>query len=171
MKFNRRHFVGAAILLLASVIYNVWVFWGPSSEKKPKPAVTPTAFASAGAAGGSASVDPLTISPPPRVDLGVAPEWNRDPFRRAGEGAPPPKPPEVAPPVAPAPAPDPVVGAILFSADRRLAIINRRIVAVGDRIDSGVIVDITRDAILVRAPDGGERRLPLRVPKLRESPK
>ena len=170
MKFNRRHLIVSVILLFGSVLYNVWVFWGPSAVKKGAKALAPPAIAGAPAAAGTTGVtapaDPLTMPPAPRVDLEVVPAWDRDPFRRAGLE--PPKPQAVTEAVAPAaPAPDPVVRAILFSPERKLAIVNEKILVVGDRLDDGVISEITREAILVRGAVG-ERRLLLAGPRRRE---
>lgn len=159
MKFNRTHLIGSVVLLLASILYNVWVFWGSSAAKKGAKAGTPAAVA--GTAGVSTAIDPQTLPAPPPIDLNVAPAWDRDPFRRAG--AVPSKPEAVLAAVAPkAVEADPVVGAILFSPERKLAIVNGKIVAVGDRLPSGIVSDITRDAILVRDSSGDERRYVLR---------
>ena len=170
MKFNNRHLIVSGILLLGSILYNVWVFWGSSALKKEAKALAPPAVAgapaTAGTTGGAAPADPLTMPPPPHVDLNVAPVWDRDPFRRAGSE--PPKPQAVTTEVASAaPALDPVVGAILFSPERKLAIVDGKILVVGDRLDSGVISEITRDGVLVRGAVG-ERRFLLTGPRRRE---
>lgn len=157
MKFDRRHLVGSVTLLLASVLYNVWVFWTPA--RKPAQTITAPAPAAANAAtsGGPATIDPLKIPPPPRVDLIVAPEWTRDPFR-GGVAAPPAKTTAALPAAAPAPETEPVVGAILISPERRLAIVDGHVAVVGDRIAIGTIVEIARDAIVIRKPSGDNRR-------------
>ena len=174
MKFNSRHLIAAVILLLGSILYNVWIFWGSSSAKKRTQAAAPTAVAgasaTAGTSGGFGLAGPVTMPPPPPVDLSVAPAWNRDPFRRAGVEAP--RPEDVTPAAAaPMAAPDPVVGAIMFSPERRLAIVNGRITGVGDRLDGGIVADITRDAILVRDLEGDERRYALHGTNKRAVPK
>ncbi len=83
----------------------------------------------------------------------------------------------VAAPIAPLPAPqvtpqpraaevaaepDLVVGSILYSQQRRLAIINGRIVRIGDRIGSSTILDIEPRAVIVVTADGTRRTLEVR---------
>ena len=159
MQLDRRHLIGSAVLLVGSIAYNLWVFRGPASGDSPSASATRPAVegqASSGASGAPAPIDPLQIPPPPAVDLTITPEWSRDPFRAAGD-IPLPPPPADAPPAV-VEAPEPVVDAILFSPERRLAIVNGRTVGIGDRIDASIIVDITRDAILVRPDHGGPVR-------------
>jgi hypothetical protein len=63
----------------------------------------------------------------------------------------------------------PDVRSILYSSDRRLAIVGRQVVGVGDTLGSAVVVDITRDTVVVRLPSGEEHRLTLTYgPKDRE---
>jgi hypothetical protein len=57
--------------------------------------------------------------------------------------------------------PDAVQGTILYSPDRKLAIIDGRIVAPGDEIRGARIVDITATSVLVRDGEGRMRRLTL----------
>src|SRR5206468_962967 len=57
---------------------------------------------------------------------------------------------------------DPVVRSILFSPGRRVALIDSRIVTIGDEISAGRIVAIEPDAVVVETPDGNRRRLGLR---------
>ena len=59
------------------------------------------------------------------------------------------------------PEPLPVVRSILYSSDRRLAIVGSQIVGVGDFIGSAVVTDITPDTVLLRMASGAERRLVL----------
>jgi hypothetical protein len=108
-----------------------------------------------------ASIDPTTLAPPPDVDLVRAPEWPRNPFnspwlRRADL--------VIAPVADIEPESDVVVASILHSADRRLAVVNGRIVRAGDRIGSHTIVDIQPRAIVVESPRGGRRVVELRGP-------
>jgi hypothetical protein len=59
--------------------------------------------------------------------------------------------------------PELVVDTILFSAERRLAIVNGRIVQVGDRVGaSATILDIEPQAVIVQSADGTKRTLGLR---------
>jgi hypothetical protein len=45
---------------------------------------------------------------------------------------------------------DATLGTILYSADRRLAIVNGRIVGIGDEVNGARIVDITATSVLLR---------------------
>ena len=56
---------------------------------------------------------------------------------------------------------DAVLGTILFSPDRKLAIIDNRIVGVGDEVRGARITDITAGAVLLRDAQGRLRRLTL----------
>jgi len=53
------------------------------------------------------------------------------------------------------------LGTILYSADRKLAIVDGRIVTVGDDVRGARIVDITPSAVLLRDGHGRLRRLGL----------
>jgi len=63
------------------------------------------------------------------------------------------KPPEVPLPF------DAVLGTILHSPDRKLAIVNGRIVGIGDEVNGAPIVDITPTAVLLRDAQGRLRSL------------
>lgn len=174
MKFTNRHLVISVMMLLGSIAYNVWIFWGPAATPKASAAATRQSLGAdappaLGPNGAAVAMDRATLAAPPRVDLGVAPEWIRDPFTGAGAAAPAVKPAITAAPTAAAP--EPVVGAILFAADRRMAIVNGRIVGVGDRVGAGVVIEIARDAVLVRGPGGDARALPLKLPRFGEKAK
>jgi hypothetical protein len=58
--------------------------------------------------------------------------------------------------------PELVVGTILISSERRLAIVNGRIVHVGDRVGASTILDIAPQAVIVQSADGTRRTLGLR---------
>jgi hypothetical protein len=73
---------------------------------------------------------------------------------RRGQTAPPPK-AEVALPF------EATLGTILFSPDRKLAIIDGRIVGVGDEIRGARVTDITASAVFLRDAQGRLRRLAL----------
>jgi hypothetical protein len=53
------------------------------------------------------------------------------------------------------------LGTILFSPDRKLAIIDGRIVGVGDEIRGARVTDITASAVFLRDAQGRLRRLAL----------
>ena len=103
-----------------------------------------------------AARDPLTIPAPPAIDLASAPAWRRDPFLFGDETR------VVARPVVQAPAPvRPVVRTILYSAGRRLAIVNGRIVGVGEAVGGYTVADIEKDAVVFTAPSGERLRVPV----------
>jgi hypothetical protein len=110
------------------------------------------------------AVDPTTVAPPPDVDLSRPPEWRQNPFtgawQRRGDAA-------VAPTVQIETEPDLVIASILHSPERRLAVVNGRIVRAGDRIGSQTIVEIQPRAIVVESPRGARRLLELRAVQTR----
>ena len=57
---------------------------------------------------------------------------------------------------------DLIVSSILYSSQRRLAIVNGRIVRIGDRIGSSTILYIEPRAVTVQSADGSTRTLELR---------
>ena len=56
---------------------------------------------------------------------------------------------------------DAVLGTILYSPDRKLAIVNGRIVGPGDAVNGARIVDITAGTVLLRDAQGRLRSLTL----------
>jgi hypothetical protein len=64
-------------------------------------------------------------------------------------------PPEIALPF------DAVLGTILYAPERKLAIIDGRIVQAGDEINGARVVDITPTTVLLRDAQGRLRRLGL----------
>ena len=56
---------------------------------------------------------------------------------------------------------DAVLGTILYSPDRKLAIVNGRIVGPGDAVNGARIVDITPGTVLLRDAQGRLRSLTL----------
>ena len=90
------------------------------------------------------SVVPSRATEAPRVDAGAAPQARQRP--------------------APIDVPlgfDAALGTILYSPDRKLAIVDGRIVGVGDEIRGARIVDITPTAVMLRDAQGRLRRLAL----------
>jgi hypothetical protein len=172
VKLDKRHLAVSLVLLVGSIVYNVWVF------TRPDDAVSPAggAQASSGVASfaqeagvGAAPVADLTQLPAlPDVTLDRLPEWPRDPFmdmRREPE----PVVVEVqdSTPVA---EPDPVVASILYSASRRLAMIDGRVVRAGDVVGGVKVVEILRNAVIVESAVGGRRTLSMRHPETATSP-
>jgi hypothetical protein len=168
VKLDKRHLIAAVTLLVGSIIYNVWVFTRPASGTSPAGAPVATFAAapapSGGAAAASAPLDPAKVKPLPDVELDRLPDWPRNPFANLR-----PQEPAVVDAVAPerpsaVPKADPVVATILYSTDRRLAMVDGRIVRVGDRLGDATIVDIVPNAVIIESPDRGRRSLTLRPP-------
>jgi Tfp pilus assembly PilM family ATPase len=61
---------------------------------------------------------------------------------------------------------DPKVGSILFSEQRRLAIIDGRIVRPGDRLGTGFVQAIDRDSVVITTAAGRSKRLLLNRPQI-----
>lgn len=101
--------------------------------------------------------DPATIPAPPPVDMQTAPSWPRDPFLAHGET----RNQAVAAATPERAEPDPVVQSILYSSERRLALVDRRILKVGDHVGAATIIDIQPTAIVLRQPGGRTRRVEL----------
>ncbi len=59
--------------------------------------------------------------------------------------------------------PLPVLDSVLIDQDRRLAIVDGGVAAVGDRVGSRVLIAVNRDGIVLREPSGLEVRVPLRL--------
>jgi hypothetical protein len=87
----------------------------------------------------------VPVAPPP-----VLPEETAELTKRV---APPARPPEVAVPF------DASLATILYSPDRKLAIIDGRIVGVGDEVRGARVTDITPSAVFLRDRDGKLRRI------------
>lgn len=161
MKLDKRHLRASVVVLALSIIYNVWVFMQPARGRRP---AQPTP-AVAGARGPIESpiaaipADPAAIPPPPPVDLKVDPAWPRNPFVGPGEGS---ARPQAVAGVEAGPPAEPVVRSILYSIGRRLAIVDGRIVSVGDRVGEATVVEITPNTVVLRGGAGERRTLTLR---------
>jgi hypothetical protein len=154
MTVRRTHLMLALAALAAAVLYNVWYFVlrtaAPAASRPAleRPLVVPP--------GAVTARDPLSIPAPPSVDLASAPSWRRDPFLFGDETR------AVAPPAALAPVPvRPVVRTILYSSGRRLAIVNGRIVGIGEAVGDYTVADIEKDAVVFTAPSGERLRVPV----------
>jgi len=58
---------------------------------------------------------------------------------------------------------DAALGTILYSPDRKLAIIDGRIVSAGDEVRGARVLEITQTAVMLRDAQGRLRRLTLAV--------
>lgn len=180
MKLDKRHLVVSFVLLVGSIIYNVWVFTTPPSRTAERsgtaaPGAPPT-VSEVGARHASPlpvdPVDPSQVPALPDIALDRPPEWPRDPF--ANPRAVRPVVVEIeAEALAPAPPPDvdPVVASILHSATRRLAVVDGRIVRIGDAVGTATVVDILPKAVIVESPARGRRTIELRLPQTAVDPR
>jgi hypothetical protein len=158
MTIRRSHLTLALAALAAAVLYNVWYFiLRPAAPVAPRPAVqAPLVGAGGPVQAGAAALDPLTIPAPPAVDMDSALSWRRDPFLFGDETR------AVVRPVVLAPVPiRPSVNTILYSASRRLAIVNGRIVGVGDAVGDYTVAEIEKGAVVFTGPSGERLRVPV----------
>jgi hypothetical protein len=158
MTVRPAHLRLALAALAAAVLYNVWYFvLRPAGPIPSLPAAEQPLVGQAGPPPGTeAARDPLSIPAPSAIDLASAPSWRRDPFLFGGETR------AAARAAAPAPVPArPVVRTILYSASRRLAIVDGRIVGVGDTVGDYRVADIEKGAVVFTAPSGERLRVPV----------
>ena len=103
---------------------------------------------------------PAQVVPARPLLLAPARPSSEAPPRAATSVTPARRPPPAEPPSLPFPA---VLGTILYSPDRKLAIVNDRIVGPGDEVNGARIVDITPTTVLLRDAQGRLRSLTLGV--------
>jgi hypothetical protein len=156
MKVQKRHLHIALVILLLAAAYSVWTAFKPTPRvgtiatsqqplmRSEEPAV----------AASRTVVDPLSIPAPPAIDLQAAPAGGRDPFlfgdeRRDG----------YVRPVQRVRTADPMVKTILYSASRQSAIVENKMVSVGDNVGTLKVVEIARDAVVFASSDGERRRV------------
>jgi hypothetical protein len=165
VKLGKEHVVLALVLVALATAFSLWLRARPATSAggaSPRAPLFDSVPATGPSVTGQASpegVDPATLPPVPDVGLDRAPEWPRDPFFDARL--------RVIEAVQPTPSeaePELVLASILHSAQRRLAIVNGRIVRAGDRIGTATIRDIEPRAVVVDTADGARRRLELRIP-------
>lgn len=102
---------------------------------------------------------PARASVPAAANTGIPPEWSRDPFASHVRTA-----------AAPARVGS-VVTSILFSEGRRVARVDGRIVAQGDRLGEGVVQSIEPEAVVIVEPDGRTHRLQIARPLIGAVPR
>lgn len=158
MKVQRSHLRIAVIVLVAAVGYNLWAYFRPAqrsgavvNRQQQQPLLPSESQAT-----GPQAVDPLTIPAPPSFDASVAPGSGRDPFlfgdeRRDG----------VVRAAETARVPDPQVRTILYSSTRKTALVENRMVSVGDSVGSLKVVAIDKDAVVFVSSNGERRRVAL----------
>lgn len=157
MKVQRSHLRIALFILAAAVLYNVWSFMKPAARiagpQPQQPALQ--ADARPGPAVAQA-IDPMTIPAPPAVDLSKAPSSVRDPFLFGDETR-----DERLQAALSAITPDPVIRSILYSSTRKTAILENRMVSIGDSVGSLKVIDIEREAVVFETATGERRRVSL----------
>lgn len=146
------------VLLTASILWGVWGCTRPAVNEERRPME-----GAAGQAGATSAplavIDWAATAGPPPVDSRADPSWARDPFATVSQAPA----AEAGAKTAPTPAAEPVVRTILFSAQRSVALVDGHIVKVGDRVGDGVVVEISRDAVVIETLTGERKRLPLRM--------
>jgi hypothetical protein len=157
MTINRTHLTLALAALAAAVLYNIWYFViRPAAPASFRPAAEQPLVGQGPGGGGDAARDPLSIPAPPAVDLVPAPSWRRDPFLFGDESR------VLARAAAQAHAlVRPTVRTILYSANRRLAIVDGQIVGVGATVGDYRVADIEKGAVVFTAPSGERLRVPV----------
>lgn len=160
MKFGRRHVIASLIMLAGSIVYNMWVFTRPAPNRSSAEAPPPTTM-SASPTAPAAALDPSQVQALPGVELDRVPVWARNPFehRRVMPAI-----EETATATPPVAAADPEIASILHSPDRRLALIDGRIIRVGDTVDGSKVVDILPNAVVLESAARGRRTLALKRP-------
>jgi hypothetical protein len=164
VKLDKRHMGLSLVLMVGSVIYNVWVFAGSGKKTVVPPATAPARALPSGQpiSDSGGRIDPAQVKALPDVALDRFPEWPRNPFQNAHPPA------EVVavvePPPAPVPEADPVVGTILYSSDRRAAVVDGHVVRIGDAVGTSQVVDILPRAVIVESRERGRRTLGLKPP-------
>ena len=127
----------------------------PAAANKPATAVPPATVTKNAAAPAPPAPPPIAVkaaAAPPPIAAQKRPAAAAE--KTAAQARPVP-PPETAAPF------DAVLGTILYSPDRKLAIIDNRIVGVGDEVRGARVTEITAGAVLLRDAQGKLRQLTL----------
>jgi hypothetical protein len=145
----------ALFVLVVAVLYNLSAYLRPAPRVlAPQPFQAPLIAASSGATG---QIDPLSIRAPQDVDMARLPGFTRDPFLYGNESR-----QLVASAAVTVAGPDPMVRSILFTTTRRLAIVDGKIVGVGDQVGRYKVVEIEQGAVVFGLAGGERRRVSLR---------
>ncbi|MCX6552763.1 MAG: hypothetical protein NTY02_17470 [Acidobacteria bacterium] len=151
MKVQKSHLRIAVFILAVAVLYNLWYFFGPNARPAGPP-MQPQPILPQQTAAGPAATDPASIPAPAAIDVSRGPTWTRDPFLFGNESR-----ESVRRTALQNPSSYPVVRSILFSSSRRLAIVDGRIMGVGDTIGAYTVADIQPGSVVFTIA-GGERR-------------
>ena len=155
MKVQKSHLRLALFILGAAVLYNIYAFMRPAPRTSgPQQPQSPLLGENAAPTSGT-RIDPMSIRAPQDVDMARVPGFTRDPFLYGDESR------EIVARVSftPQEGPGPVVRSILFSTTRRLAIVDGKIVGVGDSVGGYTVVEIEQGAVVFTSAGGA----PLRV--------
>jgi len=158
MKVRKSHLRIALIILVAAVAFQLVMYFrsGVRPVAQAQPPQSPLIASAAPVAGGG-EIDPLAIRAPQDVDLARVPGYPRDPFLFGDETR------EIVRAAATMPdlGPAPTVRSILFSSARRLAIVDGKIVGVGDQIGGYQVAEIEQGAVVFALSTGERRRVPV----------
>jgi len=155
MKIQRSHLRIALFVLGAALLYSVFSYMRPAQRVSP-PQIPAAPLLAGGPSAGDGQIDPLSIRAPQDIDMARVPVYARDPFLFGNESR-----TVVSLVSAPSAGPDPWVRSILFSSTRRLAIVEGKIVAVGDSIGAYKVVEIEQGAVVFALAGGERRRVPV----------
>jgi len=140
-----------AALVCLGILVAAAVIWWPEPEA-PAPAIGPSAVPAPTAASVAPPSVPATLPPSDAGGGGQAKPARAPASRPTGS-------------TRPAPRLDGLlVRSILVGADRRLALVDGRIVGTGDRVGSAVVMAIEPRAVVLRAAGGARRTLELARP-------
>jgi hypothetical protein len=155
MRMRRSHLHIALAVLAAAVLFNVWSFMKPAARTTgPQRQQTARETDAPPTTAGAEAIDPLTIPAPPEIDMSRVPSTARDPFLFGDETR-----DQRLQTAQVAETPDPMVRSILFSATRKAAMIEHRMVSIGDSVGSLMLTDIERDAVVFITSTGERRRV------------
>jgi hypothetical protein len=153
MKVQKSHLRIALFILGAAVLFSVFNYLRPAPRTGGRQAPEAPLLETLAATGGQ--IDPLSIRAPHDVDMARVPEYARDPFlfgdetrnivRAALAGASDAR-------------PAPSVRSILFSSTRRLAVVDGKIVGVGDQVGAYKVAEIEQGAVVFSLATGERRR-------------
>ncbi len=163
MKIQRKHLQYALFALVAAVVYSLWSYLIPVARQatnRPIGQEQPLLAGVQPPTSPSDVVDPLAIPAPPEVQMARTPSGGRDPFLFGNES----RDMKVETAAVGVVTSDPFVRSILFSATRRLALVENRMVGVGDTVGAFKVASIERDAVVFTTPGGERRRVSLHGP-------
>ena len=155
MKVQKSHLRIALVILVALVIYSVVRNMTPAAPAPgPQPPQAPLIAGPQPGPSASVQIDPLAILPPVDVDLARAPDWGRDPFLFGNETR-----EVIVASFVQVRGVDPNVRSILISSTRRLAIVDGKIVGVGDAVGAYKVAAIEQDGVVFTTANGERRRV------------